>query len=55
MQNIRERLEAEFGTLVYVDNDARMQAYGEYIFGKAKECSNAIVVNWNWGIGLGMI
>jgi N-acetylglucosamine repressor len=55
MQNIRERLEAEFGTLVYVDNDARMQAYGEYIFGKAKECRNAIVVNWNWGIGLGMI
>lgn len=55
MQNIRERLEAEFGTLVYVDNDARMQAYGEYIFGKAKDSRNAIVVNWNWGIGLGMI
>jgi N-acetylglucosamine repressor len=55
MQNIRERLEAEFGIMVYIDNDARMQAYGEYIFGKAKNRRNAIVVNWSWGVGMGMI
>lgn len=54
-QNIRERLEKEFGLSVYIDNDARMQAYGEYIFGKARSMRNAIVVNWSWGIGLGMI
>lgn len=55
MQNIRERLESRFDTIVYIDNDARMQAYGEYIFGKAKDRKNAIVVNWSWGVGMGMI
>jgi predicted NBD/HSP70 family sugar kinase len=54
-RNVKERLEARFGKLVYINNDARMQAYGEYIFGKAKGHLNAIVVNWNWGIGMGMI
>lgn len=54
-RNVKERLEEKFGKLVYINNDARMQAYGEYIFGKAKGHLNAIVVNWNWGIGLGMI
>jgi glucokinase-like ROK family protein len=54
-QNIRERLEHAFRTYVYIDNDARMQAYGEYVFGKAKSCRNAIIINWSWGIGMGMI
>jgi glucokinase-like ROK family protein len=55
LQNVKDRLEKKFGIEVYIDNDARMQAYGEYIFGKAKDRRNAIVVNWNWGVGLGMI
>lgn len=54
-RNVGERLEKKFGKLVYVNNDARMQAYGEYIFGAAKGHPNAIVVNWSWGVGLGMI
>jgi len=54
-QNVGERLEKKFGKMVYVNNDARMQAYGEYIFGAAKGHDNAIVVNWSWGVGLGMI
>lgn len=54
-QAVRQLLEAEFNTYVYIDNDARMQAYGEYVFGKARNCHNAIVVNWSWGVGLGMI
>jgi len=53
--NVKERLETKFNKLVYINNDARMQAYGEYIFGKAKGHLNAVVVNWNWGIGMGMI
>ncbi len=53
--NVKERLEAKFNKMVYVNNDARMQAYGEYIFGKAKGHSNAVIINWSWGIGLGMI
>lgn len=54
-QNIRERLEEKYHRWIYVNNDARMQAYGEYIFGKAKGHVNAMIINWNWGLGLGMI
>jgi N-acetylglucosamine repressor len=54
-RNVRERLENKFGKLVYINNDARMQAYGEYIFGKAKGHLNAVIINWSWGIGMGMI
>lgn len=54
-RNIKERLENKFGGLVYVNNDARMQAYGEFIFGAAKGYNNAVIVNWSWGIGVGMI
>jgi predicted NBD/HSP70 family sugar kinase len=32
-----------------------MQAYGEYVFGAAKGHKNAIVVNWSYGVGLGII
>ncbi len=55
LQAIAKRIEKKFNKLVYIDNDARMQAFGEYIFGKAKGKKDAIVINWNWGIGLGMI
>ena len=54
-RNVKERLEEKFSRLVYVNNDARMQAYGEYVFGAAKGFNNAVIVNWSWGIGVGMI
>ncbi|MCF6356655.1 MAG: ROK family transcriptional regulator [Draconibacterium sp.] len=55
LQKVKERIQKKFDKLVFVDNDARMQAFGEYIFGKAKDKHEAIVINWNWGIGLGII
>lgn len=54
-RNIKELLEVKSGKFVYVNNDARMQAHGEYIFGAARGHKNAIVVNWNWDIELGII
>ena len=54
-QNVQERLQEKFHRLVYINNDARMQAYGEFIFGKAIDHANAMIINWNWGLGLGMI
>jgi predicted NBD/HSP70 family sugar kinase len=54
-QPVRDLLKEKFDTLVYVDNDARMQAFGEYTFGKARGCQNALIINWSWGLGLGMI
>ncbi len=53
--NVKQRLEKKFKGVVYVNNDARMQAYGEYRFGAARGHSNAIVINWSWGVGLGII
>lgn len=55
LRNIKERLENKFNKLVYINNDARMQAYGEYIFGMARGHKNAIVINLSWGLGVGMI
>lgn len=54
-QNVKKRLENKFGKMVYVNNDARMQAYGEYVFGAAKGHKSAIVVTWSYGVGLGII
>jgi len=54
-QNIGKTLKKRFGKTIYIDNDARMQALGEFIFGKAKDSRNALVINWSWGLGLGMI
>ena len=54
-RNIQERLNAKFNKLIYVNNDARMQAYGEFIFGAAKGFKDAIIINWNWGLGMGLI
>jgi len=55
LRNVKERLEKKLKKLVYINNDARMQAYGEFIFGQAKDYQNALIINWNWGVGLGII
>lgn len=54
-RNVKQRLEQKFNKLVYVNNDARMQAFGEYNFGAAQGHDNAIIVTWSWGVGLGII
>lgn len=54
-QNVQERMRQKFEALVYINNDARMQAYGEFVFGEAVDHNNALIINWNWGLGLGMI
>lgn len=55
LRNIAERIKERFNRVVYVNNDARMQAYGEYVFGEANGYKNALIINWSWGVGLGMI
>ena len=53
-QNVGVQLAQRFKKLVYIDNDARMHAYGEYCFGAAKGFENAIIIHWSWGLGLGI-
>ncbi|WP_321375384.1 ROK family transcriptional regulator [uncultured Draconibacterium sp.] len=54
-QNVAERMSMKFGKLVYINNDARMEAFGEFIFGAAKGHNDAVIINWNWGLGIGLI
>ncbi len=53
-QNIRRDLKQRFNKLVYIDNDARMHAHGEFHFGAAREFKEAIILHWSWGLGLGI-
>ncbi len=53
-QNIGRDLKNRFNKLVYIDNDARMHAYGEFYFGAAKGFKDAIIIHWSWGLGLGI-
>jgi len=53
-QNIGRDLKLKFNKLVYIDNDARMHAYGEFHFGAAKNFKDAIIIHWSWGLGLGI-
>jgi glucokinase-like ROK family protein len=48
-------LEEKLEKPVYVDNDARIMALGEYAFGLARGKNNVLCVNIGSGIGLGMI
>jgi len=53
-QNIGRDLKQKFNKPVYIDNDARMHAYGEFHFGVAKSYKDAIIIHWSWGLGLGI-
>ena len=48
---IEERLKLK----VYIENDTRAMAYGEYMKGAVKGEKNLIFVNISWGLGVGII
>ncbi|MDB5119876.1 MAG: hypothetical protein JWN56_1094 [Sphingobacteriales bacterium] len=41
--------------LTYIDNDSSLVALAELKFGIAKKLKNVMIINFSWGIGLGMI
>ena len=51
---VKQTLEQEFGMPVYLDNDSRTMAYGEYHFGKYAAHSEVLVLNLDYGMALGM-
>ena len=53
-QNVARDLRVQFNKPVYIDNDARMHAYGEFSFGAAKGYKDATIIHWSWGLGLGI-
>ncbi|MDF9830866.1 ROK family transcriptional regulator [Parabacteroides sp. PF5-6] len=50
-QILEERLQMK----VYIENDTRAMAYGEYMQGIVKGEKNILFINMSWGLGLGII
>ena len=52
---IKENIEKLFEIPTFIDNDSSAIAIAEYKLGSIKQTDNALVVNLNWGVGLGII
>jgi glucokinase len=50
---LRDRLEAEFGAPVAVDNDANVATLGEWRYGAGQGCDSLLYVTVSTGIGGG--
>ena len=48
-------LEERLQTKVFIENDSRAMAYGEYMRGAVKGEKDILFVNLTWGLGLGII
>ena len=48
-------LESELNAPVFIENDSRSMAYGEYICGEANNEKNMLFINLGWGLGMGII
>lgn len=55
LNNIKVLLEKELQTPVFIENDSATIAFAEHKFGVAKGSHDALIINMNWGVGLGMI
>ena len=52
---LSDTLEDMLGNAVFIDNDSRAMAYGEYICGVGNGEKNMLFINLSWGLGMGMI
>ena len=51
---VKSILEESLGLPVYIDNDSRTLAYGEYHFGVTAKEKNVLILNLDYGIALGI-
>jgi transcriptional regulator of PTS gene len=51
---VKKVLEEAFDMPVYLDNDSRAMAYGEFHFGKLKDEKEVLVLNLDYGLALGI-
>lgn len=54
-QPVAEVFSRKFGMVVFIENDAKTRAFAELKFGLARKKQNVLVLNLDWGIGLGII
>lgn len=54
-KSISEHIGQKTGLPVFIDNDSSLIALAELRFGTGRGKKNAMIININWGIGLGLI
>ena len=52
---VRDILEKGFGGPVFIENDSRGMAFGEYMSGIAGDARTVLFLNVGWGLGMGMV
>lgn len=52
---LRDNIRKRYHIPTYIENDSSAIAIAEQYFGGAKSVEDALVINLNWGVGLGMI
>jgi predicted NBD/HSP70 family sugar kinase len=52
---LAESLTEDLGIKTYIENDSRAMAFGEFFGGKPFEVSNALFLNMDYGLGLGIL
>ena len=52
---IRDILEEGFGWPVFIENDSRGMAFGEYMSGIAGDARTVLFLTVGWGLGMGMV
>lgn len=55
LYSLCQNIESSIGIQTYIENDSSVIAIAEQKFGLARNSDDALVVNLNWGVGLGMI
>jgi len=54
-RTVKQIFEEKFKKPVFIENDAKVMALGEYRFGLAQGKKDVLTLNIGWGVGLGMI
>jgi N-acetylglucosamine repressor len=55
VENLFEELKKIFGIPVYFNHDTKVRAFAEQHFGLAKDKKNVLMLQADWGLGLGII
>ena len=55
IENLSGELENIFGLPVFISHDSKLRAFTEQQFGLAKNSKNALLLQVDWGLGLGII
>jgi N-acetylglucosamine repressor len=53
--NLSEELQKVFGVPVFISHDSKLRAFAEQHFGLAKNKDNVLLLQVDWGLGLGII